>query len=477
MDNSTPKINNLYKSITIKRQCYVHPKCENNIRKDVQKDVCKNLEVRQHTDGKLYCILHCPTKEKNIDKFNYAFQSRLKEIDKKILDIETKYNDDELKQKTEKELLDYDFRYIWFPVEVNLIEHEFKSKVYFNNVTFTSFTDFTSAKFLAEVYFSSTSFLADVAFVKTIFFDVTDFIESIFFGFADFRATIFEEKSQLFFINTTFKGIAMFYYANFKNYVVFEGNDENRVFIGNEAVLDLQNARIDDAKKISFQTVRLETSWFINNKDVSEFVFTDCQWRYSKKKLLQVKKEIKNLKRRGISNTSNEILTKACWKLADNHEESKSFSKASMFRKFANESKRLGTSWYKQPFTLHWWYYAVSFYGESWRRALIVLLCLLFGFGVLFSLPISKFDYGEKKTETSNEVIEQAIFETASNSERFRSMNLGEGIIHSLSVATFQRPEPKPADNLTKLFIVLEVIFAPLQAALLALAIRRKFMR
>jgi hypothetical protein len=47
----------------------------------------------------------------------------------------------------------------------------------------------------------------------------------------------------------------------------------------------------------------------------------------------------------------------------------------------------------------------------------------------------------------------------------------------SISVATFQLPEPKPADNLTKLFIVLEVIFAPLQAALLALALRRKFMR
>ena len=47
----------------------------------------------------------------------------------------------------------------------------------------------------------------------------------------------------------------------------------------------------------------------------------------------------------------------------------------------------------------------------------------------------------------------------------------------SLGVASFQRPEPNAADTLTKLLVTLETILAPLQAALLALAIRRKFMR
>lgn len=58
-----------------------------------------------------------------------------------------------------------------------------------------------------------------------------------------------------------------------------------------------------------------------------------------------------------------------------------------------------------------------------------------------------------------------------------RFMSWGEGFVHSLYVAALQRPEPKAHDTRTKLFVILETIFALLQAALLALAIRRKFMR
>lgn len=56
-------------------------------------------------------------------------------------------------------------------------------------------------------------------------------------------------------------------------------------------------------------------------------------------------------------------------------------------------------------------------------------------------------------------------------------MNGCDAVVHSLYVSALQRPDPKPADALTKLFVILQTIFAPLQAALLALAIRRKFMR
>jgi hypothetical protein len=52
-----------------------------------------------------------------------------------------------------------------------------------------------------------------------------------------------------------------------------------------------------------------------------------------------------------------------------------------------------------------------------------------------------------------------------------------DGIVHSLGVASFQRPEPKPKDVVTKFLVTLETILAPLQAALPALAIRRKFIR
>jgi hypothetical protein len=48
----------------------------------------------------------------------------------------------------------------------------------------------------------------------------------------------------------------------------------------------------------------------------------------------------------------------------------------------------------------------------------------------------------------------------------------------SLATATFQTVEmQKPNNPASETFTILEKIFAPLQVALLALAIRRKFMR
>ncbi len=48
---------------------------------------------------------------------------------------------------------------------------------------------------------------------------------------------------------------------------------------------------------------------------------------------------------------------------------------------------------------------------------------------------------------------------------------------YSLGVMTLQKPEPRPVTVWAQRLVILETILGPLQAALLALAIRRKFMR
>lgn len=54
----------------------------------------------------------------------------------------------------------------------------------------------------------------------------------------------------------------------------------------------------------------------------------------------------------------------------------------------------------------------------------------------------------------------------------------GEAIIQSLQVATFQSIDHRrPVSNWAEISLSLEKIIVPLQATLLALAIRRKFMR
>jgi hypothetical protein len=44
-------------------------------------------------------------------------------------------------------------------------------------------------------------------------------------------------------------------------------------------------------------------------------------------------------------------------------------------------------------------------------------------------------------------------------------------------VMAFQKPEPRPATTIAHWVVLLETILGPVQAALLLLAIRRKFMR
>jgi len=52
-----------------------------------------------------------------------------------------------------------------------------------------------------------------------------------------------------------------------------------------------------------------------------------------------------------------------------------------------------------------------------------------------------------------------------------------EALAYSLAVMTFQKPEPRPLTATAKFAVLAETIFGPIQAALFALAVRRRFMR
>jgi hypothetical protein len=56
-------------------------------------------------------------------------------------------------------------------------------------------------------------------------------------------------------------------------------------------------------------------------------------------------------------------------------------------------------------------------------------------------------------------------------------LKFSRALIYSAAVMTFQKPEPRAATTAAQTVVLLETILGPVQAALLALAIRRKFMR
>jgi hypothetical protein len=57
------------------------------------------------------------------------------------------------------------------------------------------------------------------------------------------------------------------------------------------------------------------------------------------------------------------------------------------------------------------------------------------------------------------------------------SLDYSRSLLYSLKVMLLQKPEPKPATFWADAMVILQMILGPLQAALLALAVRRKFMR
>jgi hypothetical protein len=520
----------------VKPQCHIHDKVDSLEVNSIHEKVCINDEQFTEFENNYYCLFHLPTKEKDIEKFEQKFKERLIEIEEKVTETE-KLPLEELVDARNGLL--YDFRYVCFPSKVSFYKYNFVafanfskttfledanfksatfsavadfSYVTFSNeasfrwtvflayadfrlVTFSSNADFKSARFENGANFIAGTFLDDINFNLATFsdnanfdsvtfsgnvnFNQTQFVKDAFFResihsktsiFSDanfnlgayFRAARFEKSSEIFFQRTKFSQLVEFNYAIIENNILFQGKKDNRIFIGNNVWLELENLRISDAKKISFHTVRLNPSWFINT-DASEFMFTDCKWQYADGKNLNVEIELKNLREHRIENPYV-LLRKACWQLADNHEENKSFSRASFFRQMANESNRLEDFNGWKVWSWHWWYWFSSFYGESPLRAGSILLGILLFFAIAFMF-------------TDFQICPMGKINPADVCQP-KQLNLWQSALQSLATATFQNIEYfKPNSMVTTFFIILEKILAPLQAALLALAIRRKFMR
>ena len=74
-------------------------------------------------------------------------------------------------------------------------------------------------------------------------------------------------------------------------------------------------------------------------------------------------------------------------------------------------------------------------------------------------------------------LVTEADAAIAKRDEVGAPLKFSRALTYSAGVLTFQRPEPKPATTAAQTIVLFETILGPVQAALLALAIRRKFMR
>ncbi|MCA1614804.1 MAG: hypothetical protein LC795_13900 [Acidobacteria bacterium] len=119
--------------------------------------------------------------------------------------------------------------------------------------------------------------------------------------------------------------------------------------------------------------------------------------------------------------------------------------------------------------TLGWWYWLASGYGERVWRAFVVLIGMWLVGAALYTQV--GFVRWEPRVSSEQEAWE------ARRDEVGQPLRWQRALTYSLGVMTLQKPEPRPATDAAQALVMLETILGPVQAALLALAIRRKFMR
>jgi len=408
-------------------KCHVNESTGELDKQYIREHVCRELKSTYSIGGYHYCLLHVPIKAK-IDQFKVELDQRIKQ---------GRYN----------------FRGAYFPAELFVSDKEFNAPVDFIDATFQGPVHFTHVKFHDLLDFNGATFHKEASFTWTTFAK-----------YASFHAVTVDELAELVFSDCRFNGEVMLHYATIKGHLSLIGNKDNCLFHRSDSFLNLESIRVDNPVRVSFSAARLRPSWFVRANSTS-YSFTDCAWTNTAGKFPRLAQELEDLAKREIDNPHAELI-KSAWQLAENFENSKNFPDASKLRTLANEALNALIPSYKRPFHLHWWYRLSSFYGESWRRAALILLCLIVIFGLIYDSPFASFE--QPKVETIGAV--------SGVDGEYRMIN-AEGLIYSLNVAALQHPEPKAHDTQTKTFVILEIILAPLQAALLALAIRRRFMR
>lgn len=453
------------------------------------RSACK-AELFGKYEGRPYCIFHYPSKEK-AQQFEAALETKLEEGS-------------------------FDFRGIWFPSRTDFNEYQFTDDVsfisatfsedaYFVDATFHSSAEFTRATFKGTAYFSRATF-DGVEFTETIFCDV-DFLSTTFGAYCNFISTIFKGNAD--FTSATFHSVTNFRSASVLGPLLFVKTihkKDSAIFFALARLGDvvkfqecdfeadtpflLEEAIFVKPEWVAFDTLALRPQWFAK-VDPRDFDFIDVEWTSPEGNA--VHSELQALRKRGFARP-HRLLTIAYRQLAVNAEDNNRYGEAANFRflsmrtrsleirhalkRLWNESGRhylwekLRQIWATID-PLHSIYGIVSGYGESVGRAIAVLtvVWLLFAWCYWRSDPTWWQVKTNIHSSTEARTIPTQLLPTRSN------WTFRDALVYSGSVLTLQKPEPSPGNKRAKAIVLVETILGPVQAALVALAIRRKFMR
>jgi pentapeptide repeat protein len=263
-----------------------------------------------------------------------------------------------------------------FSSEASFSHATLSPDAYFNCAAFSAAADFLSATFSAKADFDHAAFSGEAYFAFATFSAEADFLFATFSAVAEFRSATF--SAAAYFSNATFNAAAYFSTATFADHVRFAGVEKHQKVFTDTSQLDLQFARIEKPDRVSFHTLSLRPHWFVNI-DARNFDFTNVNWgRFS------INEEISRLEKTLIS-SPHHLLAIACRNLAVNAEENHRYEEASKFRYMAMEARRLESWRGFAPWRLSWWYWLASGYGERVWQAFFVLLGILLLSALLYT--------------------------------------------------------------------------------------------
>jgi uncharacterized protein YjbI with pentapeptide repeats len=394
-----------------------------------------------------------------------------------------------------------DFSGAQFEGDAEFIGFHFSGDVTFFNVQFNSEVRFMRAVFDGEANFLQVRFRSQVRFVYAIFRGPTSYELASFASNAYFTGTQFE--SGVTFSGAKFKGGVDFsrLILGPKSGLSFGSRpqvEKSKVYVGSgSALADFSFASFQEPSQVVFFQVNRGTPQGIRLRTkgcaFDDVKFQDVNWARPKSRLT-LQDELDMKREPTSSESTHELVAIAYRQLINNFEKSRHYSLAEdcfcgamemtrcdprnfLFSRYAwvlklYETRRLAR-WFGENVSVLSAYRFLSNYGSSYRRALVVLFCILILFSIL--LPFAGL---QKPVDPPDSPVTQPFYWSLSADTGDQLRTLAAGWWTAIDTAAFQRrPVFEPVKRWGKRVELIETLAVPGQLALLLLALRRRFRR
>jgi uncharacterized protein YjbI with pentapeptide repeats len=469
-----------------------------NHRWHVEESTCAGEIIER--EGNRYCALHLPYQDKQ-----EAFRRALTE-----------------KRAAGK----YDFRGAWFPTYVrakdlvspsqrhnggngrsrfvkkvsfahavfsdgaNFSNTDFVDDANFSEAEFSGRADFRKATFEKKAHFFGTKFAqrephydANVEFAEATFIGKSDFSDCEFFVKVNFSEASFETDVD--FGGAQFEQEADFSEVAFSEAVRFVGRLQNKVFHGPQVVF--RGTQIVKPEQFYFHSVKLRPAWLVGAHNVRAVNLANVEWfGWPMEDGKKLQEEISKTHQLGTAPRAT-LIADTCRELALNYEASRQYPEAGRFYYGSMDAAQDTMPRYRRPFSLRFWYWALSGYSERPGLTLFWLAVVFAGFTLLYTVIDLPGEGPDGQCALLLSGQEQPATERSKDQDPLLGGCAGEvgqaavyglgGIVRQVSAVLRQAPDPGAQVGLLQFLLIVQGILGILLIALFALAVRRRFLR